>query len=134
MAWLISERAVEGRILIVDDEEPIRKTLHLLLTKSGYDVEEAEDGDAAIRVLNTGQNPMMVDIIICDIRMPKINGIEAIAYFRNQYPSVPVIVLTGYPDTGLSTALMKDGVAEYLVKPIDRENLLTAVKSAMDKR
>jgi CheY-like chemotaxis protein len=134
MAWLISERAVEGRILIVDDEEPIRKTLHLLLTKSGYDVEEAEDGDAATRVLNTGENPMMVDIIICDIRMPKINGIEAIDYFRNRYPSVPVIVLTGYPDTGLSTALMKDGVVEYLVKPIDRENLLTAVKSAMDKR
>ncbi|MGH7233697.1 MAG: response regulator [Nitrospiraceae bacterium] len=134
MAWLVSERAVEGRVLIVDDEESIRKTVGLLLQKSGYDVEEACDGEKAIVVLNTGENPMLVDAIICDIRMPKINGLEAIAYFRTQYPSVPVIVLTGYPNTDLSARLMKDGVVEYLIKPVDRERLLAAVTHAMEKR
>ena len=67
-----------GRVLVVDDEENVRKIVRLTLTKAGYDVEEAEDGGKAIEVLNTGENPLMVDVIICDIRMPRINGVEAI--------------------------------------------------------
>jgi two-component system, chemotaxis family, chemotaxis protein CheY len=134
MAWLVSERSVEGRILVVDDEESIRKTVGLSLTKAGYDVREAEDGGKAIEILNSGDNPMMVDVIICDIRMPKIDGVEAIAYFRTQYPSTPVIVLTGYPDPDLSTCLLKDGVVEYLVKPVERQKLIGTVKNAMEKR
>jgi two-component system chemotaxis response regulator CheY len=134
MAWLVSDRPVEGRILVIDDEEQIRKVVGIGLKKAGYDVEEAEDGGKAIEVLNTGENPMMVDVIICDIRMPKINGTEAIAYFRSQYPSIPIIVLTGYPDVQLATTLLKAGVVEYLTKPVDRDKLVAAVKSAMDKR
>lgn len=134
MAWLVSDRPVEGRVLVVDDEEQIRKVVSIGLKKAGFDVEEAEDGGKAIEVLNTGENPMMVDVIICDIRMPKINGTEAIAYFRTQYPSVPVIVLTGYPDVQLATSLLKSGVVEYLTKPVDRDKLVAAVKTAMEKR
>jgi two-component system, chemotaxis family, chemotaxis protein CheY len=134
MAWLVSDRAVEGRILVVDDEEQIRKVVGTVLRKSGFDVVEAEDGAKAIEVLNAGENPMMVDVIICDIRMPHVNGTEAIKYFRAQYPSVPIIVLTAYPDFQLATSMIKDGVADYLVKPVDRDKLLMAVKQAMDKR
>ena len=134
MAWLVSDRPVEGRVLVIDDEEQIRKVVSIGLKKAGYDVEEAEDGGKAIAVLNTGENPMMVDVIICDIRMPKINGTEAIAYFRVQYPSIPIIVLTGYPDVQLATSLLKSGVVEYLTKPVDRDKLVAAVKSAMEKR
>jgi two-component system chemotaxis response regulator CheY len=134
MAWLVSDRPVEGRVLVIDDEEQIRKVVSIGLKKAGYDVEEAEDGGKAIAVLNTGENPMMVDVIICDIRMPKINGTEAIAYFRSQYPSIPIIVLTGYPDVQLATSLLKSGVVEYLTKPVDRDKLVAAVKSAMEKR
>jgi two-component system chemotaxis response regulator CheY len=85
-------------------------------------------------VLNAGENPVKLDVIICDIRMPKINGTEAIAYFRTQYPSVPIIVLTGYPDVQLATSLLKGGVVEYLTKPVDRDKLVSAVKEAMQKR
>jgi len=134
MAWLMSDRSVEGRVLVVDDEEQIRKVVGTTLRKAGYDVEEAEDGGKAIEVLNTGANPMMVDCIICDIRMPRINGTEAIKYFRSQYPSVPIIVLTAYPDFQLATSFLKEGVSDYLVKPVDREKLLAAVKTAMEKR
>ncbi len=77
---------------------------------------------------------MKVDVIICDIRMPKINGTEAIAYFRTQYPSIPIIVLTGYPDVQLATSLLKAGVVEYLTKPVDRDKLVGAVKNAIEKR
>jgi two-component system chemotaxis response regulator CheY len=84
--------------------------------------------------LNSGDNPMMIDVIICDIRMPHINGTEAIKYFRAQYPSVPIIVLTAYPDFQLATSMLKEGVTDYLVKPVDREKMLMAVKNAMEKR
>jgi two-component system chemotaxis response regulator CheY len=134
MAWLLSDKPVEGRILVIDDEEQIRKVVTIGLKKAGYDVEEAEDGGKAIEVLNAGENPMMVDVIICDIRMPKINGTEAIAYFRTEYPSIPIIVLTGYPDVQLATSLLKAGVVEYLTKPVDRDRLVSAVKTAMEKR
>ncbi|MGH7207527.1 MAG: response regulator, partial [Nitrospiraceae bacterium] len=71
-----------GRVLVVDDDAGVRKPIRERLTKAGYEVVETEDGDQAIKRLNEGDNPLMVDSILCDIRMPKINGIEAIAYFR----------------------------------------------------
>ena len=92
------------------------------------------DSGKAIEVLNTGENPLMVDVIICDIRMPRINGVEAIEYFLAQYPSIPIIVQTGYPDLQLSTSLLKQGVVDYLVKPVDREKLLGAVERALEQR
>jgi two-component system chemotaxis response regulator CheY len=134
MPWLTSDRAVEGRVMVVDDEEQIRKVVGIALKKAGYDVVEAEDGAKAIELINQDENPLMVDVIICDIRMPKINGTEAIAYFRAQYPSTPIVVLTGYPDVQLATSLLKDGVVDFLTKPVDRDKLLSAVKTAMEKR
>jgi len=124
----------KGRILIVDDEENIRKVLRLTLTKAGYDVIEADHGGKAIEAIGSDDNMLMTDVIICDIRMPKVNGVEAIAFFRQQYPSVSVIVLTGYPDVQLATDLIKQGVSDYLVKPVDQAKLLAAVVSAMERR
>jgi two-component system chemotaxis response regulator CheY len=124
----------KGRILIVDDEGSIRKALRLTLTKVGYDVVEADDGAKGIEVIGADDNPLMVDVVICDIRMPKINGLEAIAYFRQQYPSVPVLVLTGYPDIQLATDLLKQGVVDYIVKPVERDKLVACVERAMELR
>jgi len=124
----------KGRILIVDDEESIRKALRLTLTKAGYDVVEADDGAKGIEVIGADDNPLMVDVVICDIRMPKINGLEAIAYFQQQHPSVAVLVLTGYPDIQLATTLLKQGVVDYLVKPVERDKLVAGVERAMARR
>ena len=123
----------QGRVLLVDDEEAIRRPIVLSLRNAGYDVVEAEDGEQAIRALNAGDNPLMVDTILCDLRMPKINGTEAIAYFRKQYPSVPVVVLTGNPNVELAVSLMKQGVQEYLVKPVSKDKLLSVLKNSVDK-
>jgi len=122
----------QGRVLVVDDESSIRKPVKLTLTKAGYEVVEAQDGEQAIKVLNSDDNPLMVDTILCDIQMPKINGIDAIAYFRTQYPTVPVVVMTGYPDVDLAVTLMKQGVRDYLVKPVSKEKLLTAISESVD--
>lgn len=122
-----------GRILVVDDEEAVRKPIRLTLLKAGFEVVEAEDGAQAIQRLNEGDNPLAVDTILCDIRMPKINGVEAIAYFRQQYPSVPVVVLTGYPDVQLATTLMQQGVKDYLVKPVTRDNLVAVLAKTVEQ-
>jgi two-component system chemotaxis response regulator CheY len=123
-----------GRVLVVDDEENIRKIARLMLTKAGYEVVEAEDGGKAVEVLNQADNPLRVDVILCDIRMPKVNGMEAIAYFRSQYPSIPIIVQTGFPDLQLATSFLKDGVCDYLVKPVEKDKLLGSVAKAMEQR
>jgi two-component system chemotaxis response regulator CheY len=120
-----------GRILVVDDEDQVRKVVRMTLTKAGYDVVEAEDGEKGIVAIKSGDNPLMLDAIICDIRMPKVNGIEAIAYFRAQFPSVPVIVLTAYPDPESAAGLLRQGVMEYLVKPVDPGKLTATVNKAV---
>ena len=123
-----------GRVLVVDDEPDIRRVVRMMLEKAGYDVLEAEDGQAAINVINTGENPLMLDAVVCDMRMPKINGVEAMAYFREHFPHVPVVVLTGFPDTEMAVSSMRNGVVDYLVKPVDSERLTAAVASAMVQR
>ena len=125
-------RASEGRILVVDDELPIRKPIRIALLQAGYEVVEAGDGGEAITALGDGDNPLTVDAILCDIRMPRINGIDAIHFFRTHFPSIPVIVLTGYPDCDLAITLMKMGVRDYLVKPVSRQDLLRVLKCAVD--
>jgi len=132
--FLFGASTGNGRVMIVDDEPDIRKVVRMTLQKAGYDVVEAEDGQKAIEVINTGENRLMLDVIICDIRMPKINGVEAITYFRKEYPRVPLIVLTGFPDTEMATSFLRDGVVDYLVKPVEGEKLKAAVAKAMDQR
>ena len=123
-----------GRILIVDDEPAIRAVIRRMLEKAGYEVVEADNGETAIEVINTGENRLMLDAVICDIRMPKINGLDALAYFRRAYPHVPLIVLNGYPDTDMAISCMRNGVVDYLMKPVDRGRLKAAVVKAMEHR
>jgi two-component system chemotaxis response regulator CheY len=66
--------------------------------------------------------------------MPKINGVEAVKYFNREYPSTPVIVLTGYPDVNLAVEFMKQGAVEDLVRPVEKERLIAAVEKAAARR
>ena len=120
-----------GRVLVVDDEADVRKSVRLILTKAGYDVVEAEDGGKGMAAIKADGNALLVDTIICDLYMPKVNGMEAIAYFREQFPSVPVIVLTGKPDIPNTASLFKQGIADYLVKPVEAAQLTAAVNKAV---
>lgn len=123
-----------GRVLVVDDEPAVRNIVRMILEKAGYEVLEAENGEAAIEALNTGENRLVLDVVICDIRMPKINGVQAIEYFQHQYPHVPIIVLTAYPETQMAVSFMRSGVSDYLIKPVDAQKLRDAVESAMERR
>ena len=123
-----------GRVLIVDDEPVVRTLVRMTLEKVGYEVLEAEDGEQAIEAINTGENRLMLDAVICDIRMPKVNGVETIDYFQREYPRVPLIVLTAYPNTDMAVSFMRRGLVDYLVKPVDAERLKDAVARAMERR
>lgn len=121
------------KILVVDDDEEIRKTIRLQLQGTGLEVVEAEDGKKGIEALES-ENALEMDAIICDVRMPNINGVEAVSYFRREYPHIPVIVLTGYPDVKLAVDFMKEGVVEYLVKPVEKSKLVDVVMKVVNHR
>ena len=129
----------KGRVLVVDDEAEVRRSVRLILSKAGYDVIEAEDGEAGINALKSGDAPIAVDAIICDLDMPRMGGIEAIPNFLFQFPSCPIIVLSGSITLESATrlfkpgVLFKQGVGEFLSKPIDQERLLSAVNKAVNK-
>lgn len=118
-----------GKIMVVDDEKNVRDIIRLQLEQKGFHVLEAENGEQAIKTLNEGNNLVSLGLILCDIRMPKVNGIEVIDYLKKEAPGVPIVVLTGYPDTDLAVSLMKKGVKDYLVKPVDKAKLLETVDS-----
>ena len=90
-------------------------------------------GGGKSRKHNEGHSGVL-DVMICDIRMPKINGVEAIAYFQKEYPRVPLIVLTGFPDTEMAASFLRQGVVDYLVKPVEGEKLKASVARAMEQR
>ena len=123
---------MQHHILVIDDEPEVRDVIRLQLGATRYLVLEAGDGEQGIELLN--DNALTVDVIICDVRMPKINGVEAVSYFHREYPSTPVIVLTGYPDVNLAVEFMKKGAVEYLVKPVEKAQLVDAVEKAAAQR
>lgn len=124
---------MKHKILVVDDEEQVRKTIRLQLQDTGLEIVEAEDGEQGIEILDN-ENALIIDAIICDVRMPRINGVEAVHYFRREYPAIPVIVLTGFPDVKLATEFLKEGVDDYLVKPVEKEKLIEVVTRAVSHR
>jgi two-component system chemotaxis response regulator CheY len=129
----------KGRVLVVDDDVDVRGSVRLILTKAGYDVIEAEDGEAGVKAVRSGDNPIAIDAIICDLDMPKMSGIEAIPNFFYQFPSCPVIILSGSDKLESATRLFqpgilfKQGVVAFLTKPIDQEQLLGAINKAINK-
>jgi DNA-binding NtrC family response regulator len=123
-----------GRVFIVDDEAHVRKTVGLALTQGGYEVLEAVDGEEAMAAIQAYPPGFSVQAIICDIDLPKVNGHDLIAFIRAKLPSVPVIVLTGYPDVQGATSLFKQGVVDYLIKPAQAQTLLDAVRRAIGEQ
>lgn len=119
----------KGKILVIDDEEDVREVLKLHLEDAGFNVIEAENGEEGIALLRSEDNMINVGLILCDIRMPKVNGVECVDFLKREAPGVPVVIVTGYPDTEMATSFMKKGVKDYLVKPVEKEKLLAVVDS-----
>jgi len=126
--------STHGRILIIEDETDIRDILKLQLEQAGHQVIEATNGEEGIELMKKGSNLLQVGLIITDIRMPKINGVEAIDYIKANAPSIPIMVITGYPETELAVNLLQKGVKDYLVKPVAKETLLSKVSAILSSK
>jgi two-component system chemotaxis response regulator CheY len=118
----------KGKVLIIDDESDVRDALKLQLSANNYQIIEAENGQEGMDLLKSGDNLSNVGVILCDIRMPKVNGIECIEYIRQEAPGIPIVVVTGFPDAQMAVSLMNDGVKGYLVKPVEKEKLVSTVE------
>jgi DNA-binding NtrC family response regulator len=121
----------KGRVLVVDDEADIRRAVRLILTKAGYDVDEAEHPEAGATMVKTGANKLPLNAIITDLSMPTVNEIIVIPYLHSQFPACPIIVLSGSKMLDRSAKLFQDADIQFLPKPINQEQLLTAMKKAV---
>ena len=91
---------MKHHVLVLDDEADVRRAIRLQLKGTRFDVLEAENVEQAIVLL--GDNPISIDVIICDVRMPGVSGVEAVATFQREYPTTPVIVLNASAAAGLA--------------------------------
>jgi len=124
---------MKHHVLVLDDEADVRNAVRLQLKDSRFDVLEAENAQQAADLLR--DNAVSIDVIICDVRMPGMSGVEAVAGFQRDYPTTPVIVLTGFPDVGLAVDFMKKkDVVDYLIKPVEKAKLIAAVELAAQRR
>ncbi len=118
-----------GKIMIVDDEEDVREAIKLQLTGKNFKILEAGDGAEAIATMKQEDHMTNVGVILCDIRMPNVDGVECIDYLKTEAPGIPIVVITAFPDAELAASLMKKGIKEYLVKPVEKDKLIAIVDS-----
>jgi two-component system nitrogen regulation response regulator NtrX len=118
-----------SNILIIDDEKAIRKTLSEILSYEGYKIEEAGDGEEGLRRFREKN----YDVVLCDIKMPKLDGIEFLDKAREANPDVPVIMISGHGTIETAVEAVKKGAYDYISKPPDLNRLLITIRNAMDK-
>lgn len=116
-------------ILIIDDEKAIRKTLTEILSFEGYKIEEAADGEEGLKKFRDKQ----FDLVLCDIKMPKLDGIEFLQKAGEFNPDVPIIMISGHGNIETAVEAVKKGAFDYISKPPDLNRLLITIRNAMDK-
>jgi DNA-binding NtrC family response regulator len=116
-------------ILIIDDEKAIRKTLSEILSFEGYKIDEASDGEEGLKKFKDRN----YDVILCDIKMPKIDGIEFLQKAGESNPDVPIIMISGHGNIETAVEAVKTGAFDYISKPPDLNRLLITIRNAMDK-
>src|ERR1700749_899502 len=117
-------------ILVIDDEKAIRKTLNEILTFEGFVVDEAADGVEAVKKIKENN----YDCILCDIKMPKMDGIEVLQVAHEEKPDTPFIVISGHGNIETAVDAVKKGAYDYIAKPPDLNRLLITIRNAMDKK
>lgn len=115
------------RILVVDDEDPLRTVLSQELRGEGYEVETAADGEMALEIIQ--KQPF--DLVLLDIRMPKKDGFEVLRYIKENYKNLKVIMLTGFADLKNAIESKKLGAEDFVSKPYDLVDLLSTIERVL---
>jgi DNA-binding NtrC family response regulator len=116
-------------ILVIDDEQAIRKALREILSFEGFTIDDAADGSEGLKKIKEGN----YDCILCDIKMPKMDGLEVLAAAREVKPDTPFIVISGHGTIETAVEAVKNGAFDYISKPPDLNRLLITIRNAMDK-
>jgi DNA-binding response OmpR family regulator len=124
------ETELRGRILVVDDEPSARHGLEKLLRQEGFTVRVEADGAAALATVEE----FHPDVVVTDLRMPRMNGMELLQQLRSQDRDLPILVATAYGEVQTAVAAMRAGADDYLTKPIDIDALVLALERALDRR
>jgi DNA-binding NtrC family response regulator len=123
--------ATKQRILVVEDEEPFREIISSILTTAGYHCRTAGDGLDALDVLNSGEE---FELLLTNLVMPNLDGIGLLERTKEQFPDMPVVVETATHDVSVALATIRNGAYDCLLKPFEREQLLTLVHRVMEYR
>ena len=116
-------------ILIIDDERAIRKTLSEILSFEGYKVDEASDGEEGLKKFKE----KTFDLVLCDIKMPKLDGIEFLQRAGEINPDIPIVMISGHGNIETAVEAVKKGAYDFISKPPDLNRLLITIRNAMDK-
>jgi DNA-binding NtrC family response regulator len=116
-------------ILVIDDEKAIRNVLKEILSSEGFTVEEAVDGEEGLKKFIAGS----YDVVLCDIKMPKLDGIEFLQKVMESQSDVPVIMISGHGNIETAVDAVKKGAFDYIAKPPDLNRLLITIRNALDK-
>ena len=119
-------------VLVVDDEGDIREILAETLAGLGFEYITASDGEEAIEFLDKHHD--IIDVVICDLKMPKVSGDQVIAYGTKHYPLIPIIILTGFAQLDMALDHMRLGAFDYMTKPFRVKELLLLLKRALEMR
>jgi two-component system response regulator HydG len=121
---------MKTKILVVDDEPSHRQMLEAVLTADGYEVQQANDGQEAINSVEE----RFYDLILMDVRMSRVSGIEALKKIKELSPGIPVIIMTAYASVSTAVDALKSGAYDYLTKPLDIEELKILIAKALRQR
>jgi putative nucleotidyltransferase with HDIG domain len=119
------------RILVVDDEEPIREIVASMLGTAGYACKQAGSGMEALAVLTSGED---FELMLSDLMMADLDGIGLLERTKEKYPDMPVVMVTAVHDISVALAAIRNGAYDYLLKPFEREQLLNTVSRALENR
>jgi two-component system response regulator FixJ len=117
-------------ICVVDDDAAIRDVLTVMLEDEGYDVISAASSGAFLHHLSSGVRPRCV---LCDVRMPEMNGLDLLRDISTRNLGIPMILITGFADVDMAVEAMKIGAADFIEKPFDADRIVSAIESALER-
>src|SRR5246127_2834151 len=119
------------RILVVDDEEPIREIVSSMLSFANYQTRQASSGREALALLDTGEQ---FELMLSDLMMAELDGIGLLERTKERFPDMPVVMVTAVHDISVALTAIRNGAYDYLLKPFEREQLLATVRRALENR
>lgn len=117
-------------ILVVDDELLIRDLLYDFFHGQGWDIAVAEDGEKALRILQSQK----IDLVLTDIRMPQMDGLTLTSEMQQSYPDIPVVLMTGYPSVDSAVTALRCRVTDYITKPFNINKLYKVIQTKVQEK